>query len=259
MAFGRKKRKNEEAEDEPAGASAGDTAAEPADGASAPVTDTHTSPAPLADVDEPEPVATPVDQPTTADPSPDEPAASGPSVGGDPLARPGPADEPVVPEHSPASSDEPAVPEGDSPAPASGRSDDFVEASASAGDAAAAGIDAEGPGASAPHGSAVEGAGPEGSSSSGASATAERTDAENLGSVAASPDPVAVPAGYGGEEHAGAHSDAEADKPDLADRAGAATSGVEALIESRPEVLVAGAFAAGLVVARILGALGGNR
>ena len=70
-------------------------------------------------------------------------------------------------------------------------------------------------------------------------------DAESLGSAAASPDPVIVPAGETGDDPGlGAY-----DQP-------RETSGAATVAESHPEVLVAGAFAAGLVVARVLAALG---
>lgn len=41
--------------------------------------------------------------------------------------------------------------------------------------------------------------------------------------------------------------------------AGAAADRAEALVERRPELLVAGAFAGGLVLARVIAALGGRR
>ncbi|MEJ7657128.1 MAG: hypothetical protein WKF33_08870, partial [Thermoleophilaceae bacterium] len=52
---------------------------------------------------------------------------------------------------------------------------------------------------------------------------------------------------------------ATATATEVAERATAAATAAESLIESRPELLVAGAFAAALVAARVLGALGGNR
>lgn len=41
--------------------------------------------------------------------------------------------------------------------------------------------------------------------------------------------------------------------------AGAAADRAEAIAEQRPELLVAGAFAGGLVLARVIAALGGRR
>ncbi len=41
--------------------------------------------------------------------------------------------------------------------------------------------------------------------------------------------------------------------------AGAAADRAEAIVEQRPELLVAGAFAGGLVLARVIAALGGRR
>ena len=252
MAFGRKKRKNDKAEDEPAGASGDDTAADGPDRASEPTAGTGETGAPLTGVDQPGAVATPVDQPTAASTSLEEPGAVATPVD-QPSATPTSLDETAA--SAPSVGDDPVAVETHSPG--AGTGDDFVDAAASAGDPAAAGIDAEGPGASAPHGSPPETGSPEGHAPDG-SATSGRTDAETFGSAAASPDPVAVPAGQGAETHAGLERDSGADEPDRSDQPGA-TAGLETLIESRPEMLVAGAFAAGLVAARILGALGGNR
>ncbi|MDQ3319661.1 MAG: hypothetical protein M3515_05400, partial [Actinomycetota bacterium] len=57
----------------------------------------------------------------------------------------------------------------------------------------------------------------------------------------------------------GAADKATAAATGVAERATAAATAAESLIESRPELLVAGAFAAALVAARVLAALGGNR
>ena len=119
----------------------------------------------------------------------------------------------------------------------SGRStavgDDVAQAAASAGDPAAAGTDAEGPGA--------EAAGLEGSADQ----------------VAASPDPAYVPAAEPIREPA-----SYGDGPPTtgaAARARIAADRAEVLVEQRPELLVAGAFAGGLVLARVIAALRGRR
>jgi hypothetical protein len=147
--------------------------------------------------------------------------------------------------------------------PLSGLGGDLSEATAPAGDASAAGVDAgdpghPGPGDTATH--AVPG-GP------GASQTTTDRDPETVGSVAGSHEPAAVPVGAApdptretgdarGDEGSGGASDEGAGP---GERAAAAASGAQGLVESRPEVLVAGAFVGGLVAARVLGALGGNR
>lgn len=140
-------------------------------------------------------------------------------------------------------------------------SSELSEATATAGDPAAAGVDAEGPGqdvrgdtstyevaaaTDAPYVGPTEASGDPGA----------------VGSVAASPDPVGVPAGYGGYDEPGAspgadHGDSD-DGSGVAEKAGAMAAGAESVVESRPEVLVGAAFLGGIVFARILGALGGR-
>jgi hypothetical protein len=194
-----------------------------------------------------------------------------PQPGGAEASEPAPgvtAEEPVaVPAHgfeSAGPGPETAV---EPDAPRSGLDDDLHEAAMPAGDHAAAGVDAESPVAlpdqTATH--AVGGAAGDPTADAAPTSGALGADpspadthagAESLGSVAASPDPASVPTGrsFDGHDDAGADEDAGA-----ADKAGAAAAGAQSLIESRPEVLVAGAFAAGLVAARVLGALGGDR
>ena len=109
--------------------------------------------------------------------------------------------------------------------------DDAARAATAAGDPAAAGTDSEGPGAEA----GGFGGAPE---------------------VAASPDPAYVPAAEPVRESVASGDDPTTPAPaslgTAADRAGA-------LVEQRPELLVAGAFAGGLVLARVIAALGGRR
>lgn len=169
---------------------------------------------------------------------------------------------------------------GNEPATLAPAGDEFAEATVPAGDpAAATGIDAEGGGPDAdPFGvngagdpSAQEGGTPQAAPPPPAAtpdeppdtqtfsppappppspveAAGEPLDAEALGSAAASPDPVVEPAS------------AVHDDPGLGayDQQGG-TPGAATVVETHPEVLVAGAFAAGIVVARVLAALGDDR
>jgi hypothetical protein len=202
-----------------------------------------------------------------------EPGSSQP--GGEEATQPAPgvtAEEPVA---VPAPGLEPAGPEPETAvephAPRSGLDDDLHEAAMPAGDAAAAGVDAESPVAlpdqtetHAVGGAAgdptADAAPTSGALDSDSSPAGTHGDAESLGSVAASPDPAPVPTDRSFHGHGHGHGDAGADEDaGAADKAGAAAAGAQSLIESRPEVLVAGAFAAGLVAARVLGALGGDR
>ena len=110
--------------------------------------------------------------------------------------------------------------------------DELAQAGAEAGDPAAAGIGTEGApddaaDAYAPGALGTAAASPE------HAARAEGDDTHEGG---------APPGGFGGEESG--HS--------LGER-------VEAIAEARPEVLVGAAFAGGLVLARVLGAVGGDR
>ncbi len=140
---------------------------------------------------------------------------------------------------APASPADPAVepspgPEGaeeDSARPTT-VGDDVAEAATFAGDPAAAGTDAEGPGADA--------GGPEGSANE----------------VAASPDPAYAPAAEPIREWDSPGDDSSAT---ATASAGTVADRAEALVEQRPELLVAGAFAGGLVLARVIAALGGRR
>jgi DNA polymerase III subunit gamma/tau len=153
---------------------------------------------------------------------------------------------------------DPSVPEA-STDPSTGGvvGDEQADAAAQAGDPAAAGVDAEGPGADATRGyaSTAEVAGPAGAPALGDSAG----DASELGSAAASPDPATAPSAYapgdGGPDPYGDGGPATGDP----DAAGSPAERFEEVAEQRPEVLVAGAFAGGLVLARVLAALGGRR
>jgi hypothetical protein len=134
--------------------------------------------------------------------------------------------------------------------------DEFAQAAGPAGDPAAAGVDAEGYGADVGSGTAsyeveatteVAGAGEwedTGTAPYGAAA---------LGSAAASPDPAVIPTGRepaGGEDDTGS--------ADVTQSAAAVADKAQGVVDARPELLVAGAFAAGVVVARVLSALGGD-
>ncbi|MGI8694668.1 MAG: hypothetical protein ACR2JK_17505, partial [Geodermatophilaceae bacterium] len=135
--------------------------------------------------------------------------------------------------------------------------EELAEATATAGDPAAAGTDAEGPGAARPvdtstHEAAAGGAG---AGPHGANTTVAHTSPEAAGSVAASPDPAAIPAAHS----YGSYGEARGGEDSAAEKVGAAAAGVGSMVESRPELLVAAAFAGGLVVARVLGAFGGDR
>ena len=232
MAFGRKKRKGEQEEAEEPGANSEQTVGEPSNGAFPPAPDTQ------AGADAPAPDA----------PAPDAPAPDAPA-GDAPAGEPSP---PTATHHSVGE----AEPDDPSPRPAAG--EELAEATATAGDPAAAGTDAEGPGAARPvHTSTheVAAAGGAGAGPPGATATAEHTGPETAGSVAASPDPAAVPTAH---SH-GSYGEARGGEDSAAEKVGAAAAGVGSMVESRPELLVAAAFAAGLVVARVLGAFGGDR
>jgi hypothetical protein len=88
--------------------------------------------------------------------------------------------------------------------------------------------------------------------------TAPPSDPEAAGSVASSPDPATVP-GAGKPPGPTDSGDAAGDGGGVGDSAGAAAAQAQGLVESRPEVLVAGAFVGGLVAAKVLAALGGRR
>lgn len=110
--------------------------------------------------------------------------------------------------------------------------DDAARAATAAGDPAAAGTDSEGPGAEA---GGFGGAPQE---------------------VAASPDPAYAPAAEPVRESVASDDDPTTPAPASL---GAAAERAGALVEQRPELLVAGAFAGGLVLARVIAALGGRR
>jgi hypothetical protein len=147
--------------------------------------------------------------------------------------------------------------EADSP-PATESESDLAQAATFAGDPAAAGTDSEGPGtdAGAPVGSTPDVASAAGGPAAGDSSAAEGA-AQVEGTAAASPDPAYAPAA----EPIPESTSFVDDSPRKAATASASTAAerAEALAEQRPELLVAGAFAGGLVLARVIAALGGRR
>jgi hypothetical protein len=140
--------------------------------------------------------------------------------------------------------------------------DELAQAAFPAGDPAAAGVDAEGPGADLRSDHATyevaaateaPAAGEWGSAGEWEAAGAGPGDARELGSAAASPDPAAVP----GAQEPAADED-RATGVDVTESAAAAADRAQSLVDARPELLVAGAFAVGVVAARVLSALGGD-
>lgn len=161
-----------------------------------------------------------------------------PSNGAFPPAQDTPPDEATATAAWPPATSEPeAEPQPATSSPVAG--DELSEAAASAGDPAAAGIGTEGSEDPPPGDTATRDAAP-----SAAPAPA----------ATASPDP--FPAGHSGN---GSQDATESEDAGPVEQVGAAAAGLESLVEARPEVLVAAAFAAGLVVARVLGAFGGDR
>ena len=114
----------------------------------------------------------------------------------------------------------------------------FVAAAADAGDPAAAGTDASGPGAEA---STID--------AQGAPQTAQ-----------ASPEAAAIPAASTPVGELGGATPPSGGDQGLSGADGApGPERVQGVVEERPEVLVAGAFLGGIVLARLLSALGGRR